>query len=79
MISVPDLIDLVKKAIPDAEVNVMDKTGMSDHFVIHVVSEKFEDLSIMDRHRLVQDSIAEAMKDGRVHAAEIKTEVPSNS
>jgi len=79
MINVPDLIDLVRKTIPDAEVNVLDKTGMSDHFIIHVVSEKFEDLNIMDRHRLVQDSIAAAMQDGRVHAAEIKTDVPANS
>ena len=79
MIRVPDLIELVKKTIPDAVVNVMDKTGMSDHFVIHVVSAKFEELSIMDRHRLVQESISDAMKDGRVHAAEIKTEVPSNA
>jgi len=76
MISIPDLIDLVKQTIPDAEVNVLDKTGMSDHFIIHVVSAKFADLNLMDRHRLVQDSIAAAMQDGRVHAAEIKTDVP---
>lgn len=79
MISTPDLIDLVRKTIPDAEVNVLDKTGMSDHFIIHVVSEKFKDLNRMDRHRLVQDAIAAAMQDGRVHAAEIKTDVPANS
>ncbi len=32
MIGIPDLIDLVKVELPDAEVNVMDKTGMQDHF-----------------------------------------------
>ena len=38
MISIEDLISLVKTGIPDAEVNVMDRTGMSDHFIINVVS-----------------------------------------
>ena len=76
MISIPDLIGIVKAAVPDADVNVMDKTGMSDHFIIHVVSASFEELGIMDRHRKVQDALNPAMADGRVHAAEIKTAVP---
>ena len=76
MISIPDLINLVKTAVPDAEVNVLDKTGMSDHFIIHVTSTAFEELGIMDRHRKVQDALHPAMHDGRIHAAEIKTATP---
>ncbi len=76
MIRIPDLIALVKEKIPDAEVNVMDKTGMSDHFVIHVVSKEFESMDLMARHRAVQESLNAAMQDGRVHAAEIKTATP---
>ena len=76
MIRIPDLIALVKEKLPDAEVNVMDKTGMSDHFIIHVVSKEFESMDLMARHRAVQESLNAAMKDGRVHAAEIKTATP---
>jgi len=76
MIRIPDLIQLVTDKIPDAEVNVMDKTGMSDHFIIHVTSKEFENVGIMDRHRMVQNCLSDAMADGRVHAAEIKTDVP---
>ncbi len=76
MIRIPDLIQLITDKISDAEVNVMDKTGMSDHFVIHVTSKVFADVGIMDRHRMVQDCLSDAMADGRVHAAEIKTDVP---
>ena len=76
MISIPDLIGIVKAAVPYAEVNVMDKTGMSDHFIIHVVSASFEDLGIMDRHRKVQDALNPAMADGRVHEEKKKTAVP---
>ena len=32
MISIPDLISLVKEKVPDAEVNVLDKTGMKRPF-----------------------------------------------
>ena len=76
MISIEDLISLVKTGIPDAEVNVMDRTGMSDHFIINVVSKKFEGMNVMERHRTVQETLNPAMKDGRIHAAEIKTAVP---
>ena len=41
MISIPDLAALVKESIPDAEVEILDKTGMSDHFIIHVTSATF--------------------------------------
>ena len=76
MISIEDLISLVKTGIPDAEVNVMDRTGMADHFIINVVSRKFEGMNVMERHRTVQETLNPAMKDGRIHAAEIKTAVP---
>ena len=76
MISIPDLIKLITDKISDAEVNVMDKTGMSDHFIIHVTSKVFAEVGIMDRHRMVMDCLSTAMSDGRVHAAEIKTDVP---
>ena len=76
MIGIPDLIELVKVKIPDAEVNVMDKTGMQDHFIIHVTSQEFEGMNVMARHRLVQGCLTAAMADGRIHAAEIKTATP---
>jgi len=76
MIGIPDLIELVKTKIPDAEVNVMDRTGMQDHFIIHVTSGEFEGKNVMERHRLVQGCLNEAMADGRIHAAEIKTATP---
>ncbi len=76
MISIENLIGLVKTKIPDAEVQVMDKTGMKDHFIIHVTSKEFESMDLMSRHRAVQESLNEAMQDGRIHAAEIKTALP---
>lgn len=76
MINVPDLIQLITQNINDAEVNVLDKTGMQDHFIIHVTSKEFEGKNVMERHRMVQSSLNPAMQDGRLHAAEIKTAIP---
>jgi len=76
MIAIPDLIQLITNRIPDAEVNVMDKTGMKDHFIIHVTSSEFDGKNVMDRHRRVMDCLNPAMADGRLHAAEIKTATP---
>jgi len=76
MISVPDIIKLVTEHIPDAEVQCMDKTGMRDHYIIHVTSQEFEGKNVMERHRLVQSCLNPAMQDGRLHAAEIKTATP---
>lgn len=78
MISIPDLTALVKAEIPDAEVSVMDRTGMQDHFIIHVTSSTFEAMNVMERHRTVQATLNSAMQDGRIHAAEIKTATPNS-
>ncbi|HIN88567.1 MAG TPA: BolA/IbaG family iron-sulfur metabolism protein, partial [Nitrospinaceae bacterium] len=45
--------------------------------IIHVTSATFEPMDLMARHRAVQAVLNPAMQDGRVHAAEIKTAVPS--
>lgn len=73
MIAPEAVVSLIQSQIPDAQVQVTDKTGMSDHFIIEVKSSQFEPLSIMDRHRLVMSTLSPAMQDGRIHAAEIKT------
>lgn len=73
MISPNEVIALIHAEYPEAKVDILDKTGMSDHFIIRVVTSAFEGVGIMDRHRLVMKCLDAAMKDGRIHAAEIQT------
>ena len=75
MISTEEIVTLIQTNLPDAKVDILDKTGMSDHFIIRVVSSQFESVPIMDRHRMVMKSLQAAMSDGRLHAAEIQTAV----
>jgi stress-induced morphogen len=74
MISKESVVSYIQKAIPDAQVSVVDRTGTLDHFSVRVVSETFKEKSLLDRHRLVYQSLSEPMGDGRIHAVEIKAE-----
>jgi stress-induced morphogen len=78
MITRQSLIEYIRALIPDAEVSVTDPTGTMDHFSIHVASRRFEGRSLLDRHRMVYKALSEPMKDGRIHAVEIKTKVPGS-
>lgn len=74
MITSEILTTYVRKAIPDAAVSVTDRTGTMDHFSIRVVSDMFKGKNLLDRHRLIYGALDEPMKDGRIHALEIKAE-----
>ena len=77
MITKETLTSYIRTALPDAEVSVVDKTGMMDHFIVRVVSKQFEGQSLLDRNRPVYQALNEPMQDGRIHAGEIKAEEPA--
>ena len=70
-----DLLEsLLSTAFPDAtELQVVDRTGGGDHFQVTVASERFNDLSLLDQHRLVHDALAGPLRDGTIHELRIKT------
>lgn len=45
------------------------------HFHVHIVSSRFEGLSLVKRHRLVNEALAEELKE-RVHALAISAKAP---
>lgn len=48
-------------------------TGSESHFSVIVVSDKFKELSLLERHRLVNATLADVLADGGgVHALSIK-------
>ncbi|HEY8843989.1 MAG TPA: BolA family protein [Gaiellaceae bacterium] len=65
---------LLEQAFPDAqELSVLDRTGGGDHFLVTVVSPRFEGLSLLDQHRLVNEALADPLADGTIHELRIKT------
>jgi stress-induced morphogen len=65
---------LLAEAFPDAsEVDVQDRTGTGDHFQVTVVTPRFEGLSLLEQHRLVNEALAGPLADGTIHELRIKT------
>jgi stress-induced morphogen len=65
---------LLQQAFPDAtELRVDDRTGGGDHFQVTVATPRFDGLPLLEQHRLVNDALAEALRDGTIHELRIKT------
>jgi stress-induced morphogen len=65
---------LLEAAFPEASnLDVVDRTGTGDHFLVGVASSRFDGLSLVEQHRLVYDALAAPMADGTIHELRIKT------
>ena len=68
------LESLLRDAFPDAdELRVEDRTGGGDHFQVTVTSPRFTGLTLIDQHRLVNEALAEPLRDGTIHELRIRT------
>ena len=67
-VSTQPLQILLERAFPDAtELSVEDRTGTGDHFQVTVASPRFSGLPLLDQHRLVNEALAEPLRDGTIH------------
>jgi stress-induced morphogen len=71
---IADLEQMVRAAFPEAtEVRVTDRTGGGDHFLVEVTSPRFDGLSLLEQHRLVNQALAAPFASGTIHELRIKT------
>lgn len=61
--------DLVEQSIPASQAEI---TGDGSKFMARVVSDSFEGLSTLKRHKLVYAVLDEHIKSGAIHALSIK-------
>ena len=66
---------LLDHAFPGATIDVLDRTGSGDHFQVTIVSGRFEGLSLVEQHRLVNAALAGPLADGSIHELRISTRV----
>ena len=72
--AVERLESLLRDAFPDApELRVEDRTGGGDHFQVTVSSPRFSGLPLLEQHQLVNEALAEPLRDGTIHELRIKT------
>ena len=62
----------IENSIPNAKIEVKDTTGTGDHFSVMVVSNKFENMSLINRHQLIYKSLNQYITK-EIHALQIKT------
>jgi stress-induced morphogen len=68
------LHELLQRAFPDATaLSVEDRTGGGDHFRVTVETPRFNGLPLLDQHRLVNEALAEPLRNGTIHELRIKT------
>ncbi len=73
-----ELKERIETALPGSTAEVQDLTGGGDHFRAEVVSERFDGLSRIDRHRLVYDVFGDEVG-GPIHALSLKTSTPEET
>jgi stress-induced morphogen len=67
--------ELIRAAIPDAEVTIRDLAGDGDHYAARVVSRSFEGLSRIKQHQAVYAALGGRVG-GELHALQLETAAP---
>lgn len=69
-----EIQQLIARHMPDAEVNV---TGAEGKFTANVISEQFDGLPLIKRHKLVYASVNDEITSGALHALTIVAKTPA--
>ena len=73
--SAGDIEEMIKAAIPDAQVTIRDLAGDGDHYAAEVVSESFRGKSRVQQHQMVYKALKGNMGDA-LHALALQTSAP---
>ena len=72
------LEQMIRTALPDAEVEITDLRGDGDHYAAHVVSKTFTGKTRVQQHQMVYDALHGGMGD-TLHALALQTSVPDDA
>ncbi len=71
-----DIIDMIKAALPDADIELTDLAGDNDHWKAIIISQAFEGKSRIQQHQMVYAALKGNMG-GVLHALALETRVPN--
>ncbi len=71
-----DIESMIKKAFPDARVEIRDLAGDGDHYAATVVTEAFRGKSRVQQHQMVYAALKGNMG-GVLHALALTTSAPA--
>ena len=73
-----EIEDLIKEAIPDADVVIEDLRGDGDHYAARVVSPAFRGKTRVQQHQMVYAALQGRMG-GVLHALALQTNAPEDA
>ena len=78
MADLTEIASMIERALPGAEVEVLDEGG-GDHLRAIVAAPQFDGMKRIDQHRAVRGAVRERFDDGSIHALTIETTVLGSS
>lgn len=60
-LSQEDIIEMIKKKLPDAKIQIKDLRGDNNHYHAKITSSAFKGLSKINQHKLVYNAIGHHM------------------
>ena len=77
MVQQDEVRQAIRRALPDANVDVEDLTGGGDHLQGKVSSTAFAGLSLVRQHQLVYAALRQELASEAIHALALETSVPA--
>ena len=74
--SAEDITAMIKEALPDAEIEIIDLAGDGDHYKAIVTSKAFDGKSRIQQHQMVYAALKGNMG-GVLHALALETRIPA--
>ena len=76
MITKKEVINLINKKLPSAQVSVENIKG-NDHLQVTVIASQFNGLSLVKQHQLVYAALKAELASEAIHALALKTGTPN--
>ena len=76
MVTTNEVIQLIKKKLPNSDIAVENLKG-NDHLQVTVISSEFKGLSLVKQHQLVYSALKNELASEAIHALALKTQIPN--
>ena len=73
MLILKDLLHKINKNFPDSEINLEDVFGDGRHYRLTIISQIFNNLTLIDQHKIVYKALSADITNDKLHALSIKT------
>ena len=77
MVQPEQVREAIRRALPDADVEVEDLTGGGDHLQVRVTSSLFNGLGRVKQHQLVYSALRAELASEAIHALAVQTASPA--